>query len=123
MATDLRIEADDQPGVLSAIGEALGGVGINIEGCCAVAGDGRGFVHVLVQEGAPARQALEDGGFTVAAEREAIVVESVNDRPGYLGEIARKVTDAGCNIEVAYLATRTRLVVVADDAKRARTAL
>ncbi|HJU97712.1 MAG TPA: hypothetical protein VJ644_07045 [Jiangellaceae bacterium] len=123
MATDLRIEADNRVGQLATLSEALGRAGVNIEGFCATATDGGGVLHVLVEDASAARQALEDAGYAVAAEREAVVLEGVEDRPGYLGEAARRLADGNVNIEVAYLATGTRLVVVADDAAAARQAL
>jgi hypothetical protein len=39
----------------------------------------------------------------------------LEDRPGALGETARKIADAGVNIELAYLATSSRIVVGAAD--------
>jgi len=88
-----------------------------------VATGARGAIHVLVDQAGAARQALESAGFTVEAEREAIVIDSVTDAPGVLGELTGKVSDLGVNLEVAYLATNTRLVLVADDTERARAAL
>jgi hypothetical protein len=123
MATDIRIEADNRPGQLAAIGEELGKAGVNIDGFSATVDDGRGFLHLLVEDGATARQALEAAGFTVAGEREAIVLDNVEDRPGYLGELARRLADAGVNIESAYLATNTRIVFGVGDAAQARGAL
>jgi len=123
MARDLRIEAENRPGQLAGIGEALGKVGINIEGFCAVAGDGQGFVHVLVESSQPAREALEGAGFTISAERDAVVLDGVEDRPGYLADIAGKLAGAGVNIEASYLATGTRLVLSVTDAEAARAAL
>jgi len=123
VATDLRIEAVNSPGRLAAIGEALGKVGINIEGFCAVAADGAGFLHVLVDDAGTARNALEQAGFAVAAERVAIVLPGVEDRPGYLGELARRLADAGINIEAGYLATNTRIVFSVNDVEAARQAL
>ncbi len=123
MTTDLRIEADNRIGVLATLSEELGKVGVNIQGFCATAADGRGVLHVLVEEASTAREALEGAGYTVAAEREAIVLDGVEDRPGYLGGIARRLADNNVNIEVAYLATNTRLVVGVDDVATARQAL
>jgi hypothetical protein len=123
MATDLRIEADNRPGVLANIGQQLGAAGVNIDGFCAVVNNGRGYLHLLVDSAGAAREALEGAGFTVAAEREALVVDPIEDRPGALGEVSQKLADTGVNVEVAYLATGTRLVLVVDDAERARTAL
>lgn len=123
VATDLRIEADNRPGQLAAISGELGKVGVNIEGFCAVATDGRGILHLLVEDAGAARRALEGAGYTVSAEHDALVLTDVEDRPGYLGDVARRLGDAGVNIEVAYLATGTRLVLAVGDLDAARSAL
>jgi hypothetical protein len=123
MATDLRIEADNRVGQLATLSEELGKVGVNIDGFCATVADGRGVLHVLVENAGAARQALVGAGYTIAAEREALVLESVEDRPGYLGEMARRLADSDVNIEVAYLATNTRLALVVADVATAREAL
>jgi hypothetical protein len=123
MATDLRIEAEDRPGQLAKIGEELGNAGINIDGFCATVIGGRGAMHVLVEDPGGARRTLEGAGYAVTAEREALVIDSVKDRPGYLGEVGRKLAAAGVNVEVAYLATGTRLVFGVDDVAAARAAV
>ena len=123
MATDLRVEAEDSPGQLAAIGGELGKAGINIDGFCAAVAGGRGVVHLLVEDADGARQALEGAGYTVDTEKEALVLSSVDDRPGYLGEMAARLAGAGVNIEVAYLGTGTRLVLAVDDLEAAQRAL
>jgi hypothetical protein len=123
MATDLRVEADNRPGQLAAISEELGKVGVNIEGFCAVATDGRGVVHLLVEDAGAARRALEGAGYTVTAEHDALVLTDVEDRPGYLGEVAGRLGNANVNVEVAYLATNTRLAFGVADPDAARRAL
>ena len=50
---------------------------------------------------------MEDAGYTSIEERDVVVV-SPEDRPGALGETARRIAVAGVNIELAYLATNTR---------------
>jgi predicted amino acid-binding ACT domain protein len=121
MATDLTISVEDRPGGLASVGEALGSAGINIEGVCGVGWEGRGIIHVCVQDGTAARQALEAAGIKVEGEADAILTEPVagSDDPGTLGMMARKVADAGINVRVLYLATRSRGVVVTDDNARA----
>ena len=123
MATDLRIEAENRTGQLATLSEELGKVGVNIDGFCATVADGRGVMHVLVEDAGTARRALEGAGFSVGAEHEAIVFDPVEDRPGYLGEMGRRLADNGVNIEVGYLASRTRLVLCVDDVDAARSAL
>ena len=123
MAIDLTIELDDTAGELARLGEALGNGGVNIEGLCAVTvGGPTAEIHVLVEDAEAAFEALAAAGILVESEREVVVVE-VDDRPGTLGDLSRRLGDAGVNMTMVYLATRTRLVVGADDLAGARRIL
>ena len=120
---DLTVIMEDQPGKLADLGEATGRAGVNILGLCAMTGDGRGFIHILVEDAGAARKALEDVGISVADEREAVIVD-LHDKPGAMGEIARDLADAGVNIDVAYtIFTGVRLVILTEDVEAARAAL
>jgi hypothetical protein len=125
MPTDLGVTVEDRPGGLADIGEALGNAGINIEGLCGIGLGDRGVIHLLVEDGAAARAALEGAGLTVESESEAIVSEMSGDvgTPGAMGRMARAVADAGVNMQAVYLATDNRAVVVTDDDDKAREAL
>jgi hypothetical protein len=123
MATDLTMYLDDEPGELARLGQVLGEAGVNIEGFCATtSGGGQSEVHVLVEDAAAAFDALEGAGIEIATEEEVAIV-AVADRPGELGQMSRKLGDAGVNIRLAYLATDTRLVFAADDLARAKAVL
>lgn len=122
MPKDLTLTMEDRPGQLAKVGEALGRAGVNIDGLCAITSAGTGIVHVLVEDAAKARRALEASGVQVSAERDVMVLE-VEDRPGVLGNIARRLANAGVNLELAYLATSVRLVIGADDLEKAKGAL
>ncbi|NIN63722.1 MAG: ACT domain-containing protein [Anaerolineae bacterium] len=122
MATDLTVILEDRPGTLADLGETLGRAGVNIDGLCAFTSEGKGEIHILVEDAAVARSALQGAGMEVRGEREVLVVPA-EDRPGMLGEIARKVADAGVNINLAYLATNTRVVLSSEDLEGARRAL
>jgi hypothetical protein len=117
MATDLTISVEDRPGGMASVGEALGGAGINIEGMCGLGMEGRGIIHICVQDGGAARQALEAAGVKVEGEAEAILGPPVQgaQQPGTMGKMARSVADAGVNVRAAYLATDNRVVLVTDD--------
>jgi hypothetical protein len=125
MPTDLSVTVEDRPGGLADIGEALGNAGINIEGLCGVGLGDRGVIHLLVEDGAAARKALEGAGLTVESESEAIVSQIPGDvsTPGTLGKMARAVADAGVNMKAVYLATNNRAVAVTDDNAKALAAL
>jgi hypothetical protein len=120
MHKDFVLIPDDQPGVLARLGEAAGAAGINIEGLSAFTGEGKGVVHVLVPDAEAALKALAGAGFDVRAARDVLVIE-IADEPGALGRACRRLADEGINIEQAYLATNTRLVLAVDDIDRART--
>ncbi|HYZ69823.1 MAG TPA: amino acid-binding protein [Mycobacterium sp.] len=123
MATDLTLYLDDQPGELARVGDVLGRAGTNIAGLCAVTtGGGQAEVHILVTDSTAAFEALEDAGIEIAAEQEVMVLD-IADRPGALGEVARKLGDAKVNLTIAYLATNTRLVFAADNLAQAKSAL
>lgn len=122
MAKDLTVILENRPGTLADFGEALGRAGINIDGICGFPCEGKGVLHVLVEDAAGARSALEEAGIEVTGEREVIVVE-VEDRPGTLGNMARKFANAGVNVDLGYLASGTRLVIGADDLEKAQAAL
>ncbi|NIS81611.1 MAG: amino acid-binding protein [Anaerolineales bacterium] len=122
MAKDLAISLEDRPGSLATMGEALGEAGINIEGFCGVTAEGKGLIHILVEEPEKARQTLEAAGIEVTGEQDVVVVE-LEDRPGVLGEVARKLASGDVNIQLSYLATSTRLVLGVDDLEKAREIL
>jgi hypothetical protein len=120
---DLTVIMEDQPGKLADLGEATGRAGINIAGLCAMVGDGKGFIHILVEDAVAARKALEEAGIQVADERDAVVVD-LHDKPGAMGEIARDLAEAGVNIDVAYtIFTGVRLAILTEDVDAAREAL
>lgn len=78
-------------------------------------------MHILVDgDASAARDAFEEGGMEVRAEREVLVVE-VEDTPGGLGRATRRYAEAGINVDLVYLTSDGRLVVGADDVERARS--
>ena len=125
MAKDLTVILKDRPGELARLGGAIGEAGVNIDGMCALTGEGGGVIHILLADGAAARAraVLERAGMGVADEREVLVVD-VDDRPGTLGELARTLGEANVNIELAYTTFGgVKLVIATDDLDSARAAL
>lgn len=116
MARDLTVMLDDRPGALADMGDALGRAGINIDGICGVTGmgEGRGVIHVLVEDVDAARSALQDAGIEVGPDV-GVVTMSFEDRPGELGAMARRVADTGTNIDLVYISCDRKLVLATDD--------
>jgi hypothetical protein len=119
VARDLTVRlAEDRPGALAGVVQALSRSGVNIEGIAEI----EGAVHVLARDPNAARTALRSGGYEIEGELEVVVLP-MPDRPGELHMILRRLADAGVNVRFAYLATDTRVVIGADDVTRARQAL
>ena len=125
MTTDLTIMLEDRPGELARVGEALGTAGVNIEGVAGIVTDGRGVLHLAVEDADRARAALTAAGVEVAREADALLMDisAYAGQPGSLGVIARKIADADVNIEALYLAHDNRNVLVSSDNEAARAAL
>lgn len=118
---DLTVILEDHPGTLAAMGEALGKAGVNIDGLGGFAVEGKGMLHILVEDAAAARRALKGAGIEVGEERDVLILD-VDDRPGELGKVCRRLANAGVNINLLYPTTGGQLVFGVDDLEKARTA-
>jgi hypothetical protein len=118
MLEEVTIVVEDRPGVLAEIGELLGTAGVNIETLSASAHSGRGYVHLVVDDGDEAGEALKANGFDVQGTRQ-VLTATLDDRPGELGRYCRKLADAGITISSVYVARRgggeTELIFCVDD--------
>ncbi len=117
---DVAIALDHRPGALADLGEALGRAGISVEGGEVFAIDGAAVAHFLFVDDAPTGRVLAEAGFRVLAEREVVTVRLRQSEPGQLGKIARRMADAGLNIEVQYSDHDNQLILVVDDLERGR---
>jgi hypothetical protein len=119
---NLVISLEDLPGTLADMAEALGEAGVNIEGICQITWEGKGLVHILVEDISETRRVLKEEGIQIDKELDVLVLECKN-QPGEIGRITRKITDVGVNINLVYVASRNRMVLGVDDMEKARTAL
>jgi len=109
-AYDFTIVAPHSKGSLATLAEELGREKINIEGLCAVEQNGSAILHLLTTDRAATTRAIAAIGYQVSRETE-VIVERVENQPGALGKVTRRLADAGVNLTTAYLATDTRLVL------------
>jgi hypothetical protein len=113
MPTEFTVGLKDEPGTLARLGGVLGGAGVNIE---AIAGSSRdGTTRVQFVCNAPDRTAasLQAAGITYTT-RDVLVV-SVLDEPGTLGDVGLVMSKAGINIDSIYVTTHGHLVLGVDD--------
>ncbi|MGQ0508785.1 MAG: OsmC family protein [Myxococcaceae bacterium] len=117
---DLKICLKNRPGALATLGEALEKAGVSIEGGGVFGGGDEAVAHFLFEDGAQARQALEHAGLTVLEERGVLVQRLNQARPGQLGRIARRMSDAGVNIDVMYSDHDHQLILAVDNEEKGR---
>ena len=101
---------------------AISDAGVNIAAATCVGPGERAEVHILVPHAEAARHSLAISHVAVTREREVVVVD-VEDRPGVLADLTRKIANAGVNLDLVYVATRNRVVFGAADLPALRAAL
>jgi len=123
MPTDLTVVLPDEPGALARLGEVTVAAGVHLRGLAAFTGDGRGFVHALLDDGdvETATKALKQAKMKVADTREVLVADL---GAGGLTDVMLALADANVNVDLAYTALGGEKVVIAtDDVLTARDAL
>ena len=93
---------------------------MSVEGGGVFVANGEGIAHFLFADAIAARAALESAGIRVIGENEVVVQKLRQDEPGQLGKIARRMAEAGVNIEVQYSDHDHNLILVVDDLERGR---
>jgi hypothetical protein len=123
MAVDLVIDVDNHPGALAEVAQAISDAGVNIAAATCLGPGDRAELHILVKHAEPVRHALGAiSHLAISREREVVVVD-VEDRPGVLADLTRKVARAGVDLDLVYIATRNRVVLGARDLDGLKVAL
>jgi hypothetical protein len=125
MAQQFIVQLPNHPGALADLSEALANAGVDLR---AIGGGGIGELgHVILTtaDDDTTRQVLKDGGYTYH-EGESLLTE-VDDRPGGMAAVARRLADAGINIQghlfVGRWGDRAMFAFVVDDPEKARPVL
>jgi hypothetical protein len=123
MAVDLVIDVENTPGALAKVAAAISDAGVNIAAATCVGPADRAELHILVKHAEAARHSLAlSHDVTISREREVVVVD-VQDTPGVLADLTRKIAQAGVNIDLVYVATGNRVIFGSDDMVALKAAL
>ena len=114
MAFDLVIDIENTPGALAQVAAAISDAGVNIAAATCIGPGERAELHVLVPHAEAAKHSLAISHLAVSREREVVVVD-VEDRPGVLADLTRRIARAGVDLDLVYVATRNRVVFGAPD--------
>src|SRR5262249_58779318 len=104
MAVDLVIDIENTPGALAQVAAAISDAGVNIAAATCVGPGDRAELHILVPHAEAVKHALAISHVAVTREREVVVVD-VQDRPGVLADLARRIAAASVNLDLRSLAT------------------
>lgn len=125
MANQFVVQLDNVPGALAELAEQLARAGVDLR---AIGGGGLGEIgHVIFKsaDDDTTRAILERGGYQFI-EGESLLVE-VDDRPGGMARVARRLADAGVNIYghlfIGRWGDQAQFSFVVSDAEAARQAL
>jgi hypothetical protein len=116
------IEIKNEPGALARVAAAISDAGVNLAAATCVGNAAEVELHILVPHSEPVKHALAISQLAVSREREVVVIE-VEDRPGVLADLTRKVARAGIDLDLVYIATRNRIVFGAADLDALKAAL
>ena len=122
MAFDLVIDVENTPGALADVAAAVSDAGVNLAAATYTGAGQRAELHILVKHPEAAKHSLAISHLAVTREREVVVID-VEDRPGVLADLTRRIARAGINLDLVYVATRNRVVFGAEDVDGLRAAL
>jgi hypothetical protein len=122
MAVDLVIDIENSTGALAQVAAAISDAGVNIAAATCIGAGERAELHILVPHAEAAKHSLAISHVAVTREREVVVVD-VQDRPGVLADLTRKIARAGVDLDLVYVATQNRVVFGAADLSGLRAAL
>ena len=122
MAVDLVIDVENTPGALAKVAAAISDAGVNIAAATCIGSGERAELHILVRHAEAARHSLAISQLAITREREVVVID-VEDRPGVLADLTRKIARAGVDLDLVYVATQNRVVFGAPDLEALKAAL
>ena len=94
------ITLDNRPGALADIAGAIAEKGINIAGAAGVTEGSTGTIALVTNDEAGTISALEGAG--ARFRQVALASAALEDKPGTLADAARRLADAGVNIEAIF---------------------
>jgi hypothetical protein len=122
MAVDLVIDIENTPGALAEVAAAISDAGVNIAAATCIGAGEKAELHILVPHAGPVRHLLGISHLAVTREREVVVID-VEDRPGVLADLTRRIAQAGVDLDLVYVATQNRVVFGAPDLDGLKAAL
>ena len=117
---EIGFSMPNKVGLLSEITTAIAGAKVNITAICAYGMENAAYIMLTTDGNAKAKKALAPLGVAIE-EKDVVEVEAL-DKPGELQKVAKKIADAGIDIEYMYATAssgkkETCIFMTSDNAK------
>lgn len=114
---EFSVTLANKPGQLAALAGRLADAGVNIESLAAIGADGESLVRFMPDDEDVARRVLSGAGLVF--EERTILDTFLPNEPGALAGVAKRLAEAGVNIDSIYLlhsnAERLHFAITVDD--------
>ena len=102
---EITVVAKDDVGVLADVAETLGSVGVNIEAISAYGVEGKAVFRIITSDVTTTMRALSRLPDIKVTESDTIIYR-MNNKPGELGKITRRLANKGVSLESLYIVSR-----------------
>lgn len=97
---ELKVITEDRVGVLAEITNILAEEGVNIENLCIYTTTGQAIFYFITDNNEKTKKILGEKGYDV--KEQEIVILSLDDRPGALSKVARKLKEETIDLHYVY---------------------
>lgn len=125
---EIVVHSENKIGALASVAELLGSYGVNIEAISAYGDGDSATFRIVTEDSNTASKHLSRLPGMKITDGDVLLI-SLENRPGELGKIARKLANKNVNLEVLYLISTTdgitKLAIrpTKDDLEKAKEAL
>ena len=99
------VTVQNKPGEVAHVAEALAKGAVNIRGIATERGPTNPLLHIITEDDASTRKTLTNAGFQF--KEKDILVVSLQNKPGELAKIAKKLERGGVNIDSLFILVGT----------------
>lgn len=103
LVEQLVITTDDKPGMLAEVTGIIADAQVNIDAICAYGEKGKAVFYIITRQNDKVKQAIQQKGWSV--EEDEVVVVDVENEPGSLNKLAKKLKAKGINLLFCYGST------------------
>lgn len=120
---NIRVVVPNRPGILAEVTEVLASHGIGIERIGVETHGNGALVRMSIERDDEALKVLTEGGYEAVTDD--VLLAYVDDRPGALAQLSRRIADGNVNIRSLHHVRRedgqALVAISTDDNERART--